>query len=297
LDDGATLIDESVSHTAATVVMPQNKKSKLPVIFVSILALLVLGIVTAWFIIQRNYGTSQRASGNTPSAPVSNQPATNTVPATSSPALTDAPQAQAADAIPIATKDLGSLRVVLKSVLPLKLQNGRGGVRCAFDFTNLETQKPIVVAMNANAYEHAGNQLGYYLRSTLVDENGGIWRLSNTDVTGMSIVGVGQQHATGVRFNPAEIAAVLSKRDELKSDVLQESGIEYRFVFGSTTEMSPGQTLSVTVNFAQDVNPNTSGAPAKVFQMAAEIVVGLVTANAKTSYSLHNLTFDRVRLP
>ena len=188
----------------------------------------------------------------------------------------------------IASNDLGSLRVVLKSMMPMKL-SGRGmGIRCSFEFINLETQKPIVVAMNAIAgYFEIGN----YLRSTLVDENGSLWLPYNFDVAGMSIVGVGQQRTAGP-YDPAEIVTALSTRDDLNSDVFQNGR---RFIFGSTTEMSPGQSLTVTVTFVQ-TNGTNSGAQPKVFQIASEIVVGVVKAGTKKSYSLHNFTFDRVSL-
>jgi TolB-like protein len=194
----------------------------------------------------------------------------------------------------IASKDIGPLRVVLKSVLPMKSLNqygGRSGIRCSFEFINLETQRTIVVAMNAIALPQGFvGQMGSYLRSTLVDENGGLWRLSNSGVAGMSIVGVGQQ-AIYPNYDPAEIGTVLSKRDDLNSDVFQNGN---RFIYGSTTEMSPGQSLTVTMTFGQDENQTNSGTQPKVFQMASEIVVGIVRTGTKKSYTLYNLTFDQV---
>src|SRR6266576_1430059 len=109
----------------------------------------------------------------------------------------------------IASKDIGSLRVVLKSIMRVKIARNyisMNGIRCAFEFINLETQRPIVVAMNAIA---GGGGIGSYLRSTLVDENGGLWHLYNSDVAGMSIVGVGQQRYA-YDYDPAEIVTVLS---------------------------------------------------------------------------------------
>jgi hypothetical protein len=50
------------------------------------------------------------------------------------------------------------------------------------------------------------------------------------------------------------------------------------------------------MNFAQDASQTISGALPKFFQINSEIVVG-VTTGAKTSYSLQNLTFDRVGMP
>lgn len=198
----------------------------------------------------------------------------------------------------IATKDVGSLRVVLKSVMPLMPSGGRMGIRCSFEFINLETQRPIVVAMNLIAPNPGYNSIGRYLRSTLVDENGGLWRLANSDVAGMSVVGVGQQIPYGAYYNPAEIVTALSKRDDLNSDVnIDQRGDRFPFIFGSTTEMSPGQSLTVTVSFVQDENQTTSVSPPKMFQIATEIVIGFVKTGTKKSYTLHNLTFDRVGLP
>jgi TolB-like protein len=199
----------------------------------------------------------------------------------------------------IATKDLGSLRVVLKSIMRANLDYGRVGMRCSFEFINLETQKPIVVAMNQIASPQGYIGRGTHLRSTLVDENGSLWRVPNADVTGIGIVGVGQEKYPGPNYDPAAIGTALSKRDDLNSDVDRLPGSQYqdfRFIFGSTTEMSPGQSLTVTVTFIQDVNQTTSGARPKVFQMASEIVVGIVKAGTKRSYTLYNLTFDRVSL-
>jgi TolB-like protein len=196
----------------------------------------------------------------------------------------------------IASKDIGSLRVVLKSATRVNLKDRWGrnvnGIRCAFELVNLETQRPIVVAMNAMA----GNplQIGDYLRSTLVDENGGLWRIYKSDVTGMSIVGVGQQGWNRPLYDPAEIVTVLSKRDDLKADVALDDRLQYRFIFGSTTDMSPGQSLTVIMSFVEDANQTASGATPKVFQMATEIVVGVEKSGTKKSYTLHNFTFDQV---
>jgi hypothetical protein len=233
----------------------------------------------------------------------------------------------------IASKDIGSLRVVLKSAMQVNHTDQRGrsvnGIRCAFEFINLETQRPIVVAMNAIAPDRGRDSMGSYLRSTLVDENGGLWRLPTPDVAGMSIVGVGQQgyFVNNPFYNPAEIVSLLSKRDDLNSDVVTsqgryesrgpnrskrddlnsgvvtsqnghyESRDQNRFIFGSTTEMSPGQRLMVTMTFVQNEYRTTSPPPPKVFQLATEIVVGIVTSGTKKSYSLHNVTFDRVSPP
>ena len=111
------------------------------------------------------------------------------------------------DASAIATKDIGSLRVVLKSVLPVKVQdrNGRSsnGIRVLLDFVSRESRRPIAVAMNAAPSDSPregycgggcepvfpdahylscagvnrgkGARMGEVLRTTAVDERGTTW--------------------------------------------------------------------------------------------------------------------------
>ena len=105
--------------------------------------------------------------------------------------------------------------------------------------------------------------------------------------------GVGRK-GWSVFCDPAEIVIALSKRDDLNSDVTTISGNEAIFVFGSMTDMAPGQSLAVTATFVQDANQTASEAPMRTFQMATEIVVGIAKTDAKKSYTLYNLIFDRV---
>jgi len=218
---------------------------------------------------------------------------TNGIPSTTSSRNTG-PSYQ--DASAIATKDIGSLRVVLKSVLPTKLPRGKVGVRCVFEFISLETQRQIVVALNAVADRPRGGfswDMGTYLRSSAVDETGGVWRLQNSDVAGMSILGVGQKDPWA-SYDPSEIVSALTRRDELGSErVTRNVYAAFPLLFGSMTEVQPGQSLTVTMSFVEDANQTGSGVP-KVFQIASEIVVGIARTGTKYSYTLHNLMFDRV---
>jgi len=179
----------------------------------------------------------------------------------------------------IAYKDIGSLRIVLRSILPVKIDTF-STMRCNFEFINLETQKPIVVAMNSNKPDDR-HTIGGYLRSTLVDENGGVLTLRNDYVTGgLGKIGVGSQ-PSGNYYDTADIITVLSKRDDLKSDVTSNQSSP--FIFGSMTEISPEQSVAVSMTFFQ--NDRNSTAPMKVFQLATEIVVGSVTSGSKKSYT------------
>ncbi len=161
------------------------------------------------------------------------------------------------------------------------------GVKCSFEFINLETQKPIFVAMNA--IPEGSEEIGIYLRSTLVDENGRVWALFNSDVEGIGKVGVGNEDD-----DPAEIVNLLSKRDYLNSDIVQYNGYKYHFMHGEMTEISPKESINVTaVFFAAEWD---SKKQSKVFQMASEIVVGIPKSDTKKFYKLYNLTFDNINL-
>ena len=207
----------------------------------------------------------------------------------------------------IATKDIGSLRVVLKSVLPvtLKDQNGSGvrGIRCSLEFTSRETRNRIVAALNATN-ERKGNYnitfdssvgtfgdcgMGVGLRSSLVDSNGDLWSYSS--VTGVSIIGVG---CAVKDHDPSEIISMLEKQDGLNGASLPMNA---KYAYGTPSTIDPGQTISVIMTFMMDASaPKSHGNP-EFFQMSSEVVVGLVTTGTKKAYSLHNSTFDRISLP
>lgn len=220
------------------------------------------------------------------------------------------------DANAIATKDIGSLRVVLKSVLPLKVKDKRGrsvsGIRCSFEFISRETQKTIAVAMNAKVGEkedegNDGRQPGEALRSALVDEHGTEWNLAAPGMTGISTVTAGKGDGFHLS-NPTEIGSLLQRQDRTGTNMGTTSGNyrrPYPFVFGSTTPILPGQRLTVVMNFVRDSGewgswnsrePVTPEAPPTFFQLNSEIVVGLVTTDGAKSYSLQNLVFDRVSM-
>jgi hypothetical protein len=110
----------------------------------------------------------------------------------------------------------------------------------------------------------------------------------------MSVVGVGEQDYAGPYYNPAEIGTALSRRDNLNADFGGQSPWQFRFIFGSMTEMTPGQSITTTMTFIQSGN-QTEALP-KIFQFATEIVVGIEKAGTKKTYSLHNFTFDQVAL-
>jgi hypothetical protein len=201
------------------------------------------------------------------------------------------------DAKALASKDIGPLRVVLQSVMPITLKSPYGtksGIRCSFQFTSRETQRPVVVAMNATqqrGYNAGSCKLDDSLRSSLPDSNGNSYKLHNSNVVGIGIIGVGCDYMTG--YDPSQIASLLEKQDRAGSRG-QDKG---EYVYGSTSTISPGQSISVTMTFELDGSGAKENGRPQFFQIGSEIVVGIVAADTKKSYSLQNLTFDRVTMP
>lgn len=247
----------------------------------------------------------------------------------------------------IAAKDIGSLRVVLKSVLPMKVSDWNGqrtsGIRWTFEFTNREARRPMVVALNAEPSrsapsrsnptassrsgasirnDGAESQNRYspgvtLLRSSVLDDRGGVWKLSSGDLGSIGFVRTGVHGPSGRdAYSASEVVRLLLLRDELgrgtddPSDGISVSADGWTrsdgsgakkfspfegntFISGSTTTIEPGQSVTVTMSFYQE-RGTTSGSPPTFFQFNSEMVIGVVEAGTRKSYSLHSLTFDRV---
>jgi TolB-like protein len=234
----------------------------------------------------------------------------------------------------IATKDLGSLRVTLKSVLRVTSTNK---IRWTFLFENRESRRPIAVAVNAEGHSEGTGGLRFVsgpsstpLRASAVDDRGGSWTLSSSGLGGISFVRAGVKGRNGREMiSPMEIARVLRLRDELgretddpsdgvmaQADSMGEGGsnitfgggrvtspVQFfpfrgnRFVSGTTTSIEPGQSTTITMDFRSGPSSALPTLGPLVLQFNSEIVVGVGQRNSPKAYSLHNLTFDRVSLP
>ncbi|HXT69675.1 MAG TPA: FlgO family outer membrane protein [Vicinamibacterales bacterium] len=213
----------------------------------------------------------------------------------------------------IVTKDFGPLRVTLKSVSPLQTRDVSGrsvnsvsGIRCTFEFTSRETQRSIVVGLNAVPDDRPPVE-GRVLRTTLIDDHGSTWYLFAPDVSGLSIVSVGLRDPR-TRYDPTDIGTALRRQDLTGANTATAppstsptggnpfDRVPYTFVFGTTTPLTPGQSLTVTMNFAQPDRDSRSPRP-QFFQLVSEMVVGVVTSDREKTYSLHNVAFDHVTMP
>jgi len=228
------------------------------------------------------------------------------------------------DASAIATKDIGSLRLVLKSVLPVGSKDQRTGLQVSFEFTNLETRNPLVVAMNGEV-QNRYSQTAARLRSSLLDDRGGVWNLLPSGLQGLGFVRVGVHGLNGAEaYAPTEIGRLLQLLDDLGKSYDDptdgytttnnicgmQGSYTYdnnpppkhfcpytgnTFVSGSKTTFEHGQSGMVTMTFVPQAG-NVNYTP-RFLQFQGEIVVGVATAGTKMSYSLQNLTFDQVNMP
>jgi TolB-like protein len=203
----------------------------------------------------------------------------------------------------IATKDAGSLRVVLRSVVPLKVKGdygrSRNAIRCSFEFINLELHSSLALALNAMAPRQHEGDIAEYLRSSLADERGMEWGLPRSSASGIGIVGVGIRGFSGEAYTAGEIVPLLQRLDETHTP--RDASNRNTYIFGSTSAVAPGQSITVTMTFLENADASTrqdnSGPVPKFFELDTEVVVGIVVPGSKTTYSLHNLRFDRVGVP
>lgn len=208
----------------------------------------------------------------------------------------------------VATKDLGSLRVALKSIT-------QNGLRWTFDVTNRDAQAPALVAMNAeNPAEYGvhGGSAPTVLRASVSDDYGNVKRLDTSGLEGLAFLRAGVRGFEGrTRYSPLEIIQLLELRDRLgrntddPDDLNQEVKVfttwmssdpppptpkqpanrGNEFITGTLSTIAPGETAVVTMTF--------EGAPSNAvsLQFHAELVVG---HNGR--YTLHNLAFERVTI-
>ncbi len=211
----------------------------------------------------------------------------------------------------IAIKEIGSLRLVLKSCISVRGVSpapgwgaGPDGIRCSFELSNLATQNGLVLVLNASAPHETAlcndYDVGQFLRTTLIDDQGTQWLLSNSGVTGLGVVGVGKKSGgCADAYNPTEIATLIPTFDETGSNRARSYQGDYSYMFGSLTTVSPGQSRAVSMTFTEtNTNGESSLKPPKFFELQCELVIGVVASvDSKRSYSLENVTLEHVGMP
>jgi TolB-like protein len=217
-----------------------------------------------------------------------------------SPPTTNSPLGGSAsyqNATAIATKDIGSLRVVLKSITPGTQVNPYTRqlptIKATFELISRETQRPLLVGINATqtrGYNRGDCRLGQGLRASALDSLGISYELENENVTGVSIIGVGCDDMKG--YDPSQIVSLLETQDK-KGNRGQQLG---EYVYGAMSQIAPGKSIDVSVTFtARDKFAKSTSRP-EFLDLSSEFVVGVVGTDSKKTYSLHNVIFDRISL-
>ena len=235
-----------------------------------------------------------------------------------------APQASSSTAGAIATKDIGSLRCTLLSVMPQRDQKPkriRGmceapdlsgmipsipgserperaeptvviGMACSCELVNTDRSKAISVACNGRAF--SSGSLAVYPRGSLTDSAGIVWQLGT--LRGLSIV------AGGYDENPVRICSLI--RYVVPTDNVSEYNHRTGYWYGDFTTIPPGKSIRVTLYFSC-LNANNTmrgdGTVPVAFSLETELVMGTHEAEGtidarRIPWSLENLVIDRVNV-
>lgn len=205
--------------------------------------------------------------------------------------------------------EFGGLRVTLRSVRPMSATTSQSnrGLRLTVEFENRDQQRVMEVALNADISPQtiATIRRGWHLttasdtlRAGLLDNLGSRWNLLSSRVSGISTVGVGQ---TGpfVAANPSDIASLLRRRDGSGTDriVFNQFGDAVQFVFGSMTQIAPGQRLTATLDFVNERGGMGTDTRADAVQLTSDLVVATEDRPGRKSYVLRTISIGRLVIP
>src|SRR5471032_2321609 len=104
--------------------------------------------------------------------------------------------------------------------MPVKLNSfgqNKNGIRCTIELVSRETQRQVVVALNAQPatvlqVDSGSTDWIEALRATVLDDRGGTWNLYGPRLTGLSTVRAGANFRGG-SFPAGEIVRLLDLRD------------------------------------------------------------------------------------
>lgn len=238
LDDGTELSGDPTLNTLETVVM-NRKKSKMPFIFVVTIALLLVGLVVAWLVLQRTYAdvNSQRVTTNvqpfsTPTQIVKNTPALTSnptpVPASSPEPIENLPtnSDNVSTSKPADVSDPTKLPPIMKtedhSILFNLHQCRKSGssITCDFTFTNKGLDRNFqFVIYRSNLFDELGN--------TYNGKNGQIASAEGNNPRITFVAGVtakAQMTFEGIQPNATKITLL-----RIQYDVGDDNNLEVKF--------------------------------------------------------------------
>jgi TolB-like protein len=182
----------------------------------------------------------------------------------------------------IAIKDVGDLRIVLKSIRPIKDDDSRKQVlQLVLELINRNLKEGALVAANSSAR----NFDPHCARAYLLDATGSTWNLAT--LGGLPLVG-----AKG-GGDPASVVEHIKKGHHLSLDGMYfgGDGLEWG---GGFALIAPSQSMLVTMTFIRQGEQHT-GVPESV-QFGGELVVGSGAIEQPENCALINLIYDNVKL-
>lgn len=216
---------------------------------------------------------------------------------------------------PIASRDVGPIRVLLRSISPVDA-GGVRGLRISLDILSREVSRELVLAVNGEPGPTPPDGFPR-LRASAADQRGTTWALSAAGLQGIGHVWGGVKGPRGEeRYQPGDIASLLALRDRIGRETDSPDdvspyqcsaagcnttwgvpAVKYqnrnRFVSGSTTSLAAGEAVRVTLDL---VGPAASRTEPQVLQLSVELIVGTVDQASGTSYRVRTLSFDRLRM-
>ena len=204
----------------------------------------------------------------------------------------------------IAVREVGPLAIVLRNVTRHTIQfngNQHPSIRCTFDLNNRSLEHTAVVAVNRIIREGIGSFVVDGFRGDLVDSRGVRWK--SIEVRGVPGVSGFQTPANTRRVHQPDPAAVVryiqtATRYEGESIPHREAKT---FWSGHFSEIQPGDTLRMTVDFVRASESGGRDQDPEHFQLDMELVLGTAMGDEAPEKAadlrLRNLTIDRVEMP
>ena len=185
----------------------------------------------------------------------------------------------------IATRELGDLRVVLKSIQRVKVRGSWGsvdGIQCVFEFVNRNLASTLMFA--ANGQKEDAMSAITSVRGHITDENGNVFNVSQTaGITAIRVAGNG---------SPADIIQTLRRGRKVEG-----GGYAYDNSpawVGELSSISSGDAIQATMTFSPQDGRDNHSIGQNLLQFECEFVVGTGDFRSK-DYRLHDLIFQNLK--
>jgi TolB-like protein len=185
----------------------------------------------------------------------------------------------------IATRDLGDLRVVLKSIQRVRVRGSWGpveGIQCVFEFVNRNLNSTLTFAANGQKEDPMSSVTS--VRGHITDENGNIFNVSQiAGITAIRVAGNG---------SPTAIVQTLRRGRKVEG-----GGYAYDNSpawVGELSTISGGDSIQATMTFSPQDGRDDHSVGLNLLQFECEFVAGTGDFRSK-DYRLHDLIFQGLK--